>query len=155
MLSRREILRAAIAAGGAVSATHLVPGSGASAPPPAPPDTQRGQDLDVETQREMVKAIRGVDEVLTRAFTVSTETVNTLRTGFETFLRAHGKFPDFNEVGTAVFFAMYDWHIRNRQALTVQRQPDNRYTMQFMFTQLILRFDYNPGYIGPPYDGNR
>lgn len=68
------------------------------------------------------------------------------------FLRASGKFPDYIEVGSAVFYQFYDWHVKNGHPLTTARQPDGRYTLQFMFTQMILRPDADPGYVGPPYD---
>jgi hypothetical protein len=56
------------------------------------------------------------------------------------------------EVGTAVFFDMYDWHVKHRQQLAVTRQSDGRYAMQFMFTFLVLRPDQDVNYIGYPYD---
>ena len=56
------------------------------------------------------------------------------------------------EVGLGVFMDLYDWHVKNRQQLVVQRAPDGRYWMQFMFTSLVLRPETEANYIGIPYD---
>jgi len=63
-----------------------------------------------------------------------------------------GRFPEFCDIGIDVFYDVYDWHIRNRQPLVVLRQADNRYTIQFMFTTLILRYEYQVDFVGNPYD---
>jgi hypothetical protein len=79
-------------------------------------------------------------------------TVTKLREVMMTFLRANAKFPDFCEIGVGVFFDIYDWHVKNQQGLTLGRQPDGRYSMQFMFTRLLLRADADPTFVGYPYD---
>ncbi len=78
--------------------------------------------------------------------------VSRLREAMQIFLRANAKFPDYCEVGIAVFFEIYDWHVKNQRELMVGRQPDGRYGLQFMFTRLILRPDSDAGFIGYPYD---
>ena len=70
----------------------------------------------------------------------------------EQFLRSHSKFPDYMEVGPGVFIEIYDWHIKHQQQLVVTRLADGRYTMQFMFTSLLLRPEQESGYVGYPYD---
>lgn len=47
---------------------------------------------------------------------------------------------------------VYDWHVRNRQAIIATRQADNCYTIQFMFTTLVLRFENDVNFVGVPYD---
>lgn len=79
-------------------------------------------------------------------------TVTKLRDVMMIFLRANAKFPDYCEVGIAVFFDIYDWHVKNQRELTIGRQPDGRYAMQFMFTRLLLRPDTDVGFVGYPYD---
>ena len=54
--------------------------------------------------------------------------------------------------GSAVFFEIYDWHVRNQQPLVVARAPDGRYGLGFLFTRLILRPDAVSDFIGVPYD---
>ena len=68
------------------------------------------------------------------------------------FLRAQMKYPDFLEVGTDVWHAVYDWHVRNVQPIVMNRDPQGRYTLQFIATTLLLRPDVTPNYVGPPYD---
>ena len=140
MLSRRDVI-----AGGVVGSL-----AGASVP-------QAEQQ-----QPEMVGALRQIEEHLEdlkgsfeRAFNTNSLAfgfIAKLREVFEQFLRSNGKFPDFCDVGAAVFYDVYDWHIRNRQQLVVLKQADNRYTIQFMFTTLILKFENQTNFVGYPYD---
>lgn len=140
MLSRRDVI-----AGGVVGS--LAGGSAAQAE---------------QQQAEVVGALRQIEDHLEqlvssfdRAFNTASLAVGPigrLRDLFEQFLRSNGKFPDFCEIGVRVFFDVYDWHIRNRQPLVVLRQADNRYTIQFMFTTLILRYEYQLDFVGNPYD---
>ncbi len=71
------------------------------------------------------------------------------------FLRATYKYPEFIEIGAAVWNAMHDWHVLFQQPLTMTRQPDGRYQMAFMFTTLVLRPDQPLDYVGDAYDGPR
>ena len=75
-----------------------------------------------------------------------------LREQQKQFLRTHGKFPDFIEVGTDVWFTVYDWHVKHLQPMTLSRDKDGRYTIVLMFTTLIMRSDQMVSYIGPPFD---
>jgi hypothetical protein len=75
-----------------------------------------------------------------------------IRKGMIAFLKANQHFPDFIDIGINVFLAMYDWHIRNQQQLIVTRGIENRYTMQFMFSMLVLRPEVDGNFIGFPYD---
>jgi hypothetical protein len=68
------------------------------------------------------------------------------------FLRGNGKFPDFMDIGIAIFWDLYDWHIKNRLPLVVTRGPDGRYWMQFLFSTMVLRPEVDPGHIGVPVD---
>jgi hypothetical protein len=115
-----------------------------------------------QQQPEMVGSIRQIEQHLEdlqdsfdRAFNTNSLSIGfiaKLREVFEQFLRSNGKFPDFCDVGAAVFYDVYDWHIRNRQQLVVLKQADNRYTIQFMFTTLILKFENQQNFVGYPYD---
>ena len=107
-------------------------------------------DTGVTTARYEIassRVARQVQHLLTRFGIVAK-----LRSDMETFLRANAKFPDFIEVGIAVFIEVYDWHVKNRQQLTVSRLGDGRYAMLFMFTTLILRPEQDRNYVGIPYD---
>lgn len=68
------------------------------------------------------------------------------------YLRSQMKYPDFLDIGTEVWNAAYDWHVRNVQPIVMNRDPQGRYTLQFIATTLVLRPDLVPNYIGTPYD---
>ncbi|HZT77625.1 MAG TPA: hypothetical protein VFA27_13320 [Vicinamibacterales bacterium] len=68
------------------------------------------------------------------------------------YVRSQMKYPDFLDIGTAVWNGVYDWHVRNVQPIVMARDPQGRYTLQFMATTLVLRPDLVPNYIGTPYD---
>ena len=141
MLSRRELFTAGIAGG---------LGSGA----PASATTAVEQDTTREGQREIARAIGQVEDAIRQGLqpTLSYGQVGKIRSSMEQFLRAHSKFPDYFEIGSGVFVELYDWHVKNHQPLNVTRLGDGRYTMQFMFSTMILRPDQESGYIGYPYD---
>ena len=67
------------------------------------------------------------------------------------FARLSGKFPDFCDIGIDVFYDVYDWHVRQQQQINIVRMSDQRIAIQFMFTQLLLRWENEPTYIGTPY----
>ena len=67
------------------------------------------------------------------------------------FLAANGKFPDFIEVGTDVWWALHDWHIRWQQPITLARDVLGRYTILLMQTIVIMRPETKDS-IGLPYD---
>lgn len=143
MLSRRELISAGVA------------GGLASAPSLADAHTPVEQEADRAGQREIAKAVSGLEGVLRDAHLTSSLAhgfVGKLRADMETFLRANAKFPDYFDVGIGVFLDLYDWHVKNRQPLTVTRTADGRYAMQFMFSTLILRPEQDRSYVGIPYD---
>jgi hypothetical protein len=69
------------------------------------------------------------------------------------FLRANHKYPDFLEVGVDVWESVYNWHILHRQPIEASRLGDGRYTLRFMFTNLLMRTDSAPDYVGLGFDG--
>ena len=75
-----------------------------------------------------------------------------IRSRYTTHIRSAGKFPDFLEIGVDVFYAVYDWHVRHNQQIQITRVAEQRFAIQWMFTQLILRWEQDPRYIGVPFD---
>ena len=143
MLSRRELITAGVA------------GTMTSAPGAAARMSAEEQQADREGQREIARMLQGIERTLNGAFLNSSLAhgfVSKLRENMEQFLRANSKFPDSMDVGPAVFFELYDWHVKNRQQLTIVRLNDGRYAMQFMFTSLVLRPEQDRNYIGIPTD---
>jgi len=136
MVSRRELL-----AGGVVGG--FVPQDSYSSAQALEAAKSIGEKLDrLETQLRL----------LADGAALPAGTVTKLREAMMIFLRANAKFPDYCEVGVSVFFDIYDWHVKNQHELTIGRQPDGRYGMQFMFTRLLLRPDADVAFVGYPYD---
>lgn len=77
--------------------------------------------------------------------------VGAVRTKIEEYARTGGKFPEYCDIGLAVFYDVYDWHVRHQQQINVTRMADQRMAIQFMFTQLILRWEQDRNYVGTPY----
>jgi len=144
MLSRRELIAAGVAGGLAAS-----PGAENEAMATAE------QDADRAGQREIALQVQNVDATLKNVFLTSSVghgVIPRLRADMEVFLRANQKFPDFIEVGIAVFYEIYDWHIKYDQPLVINRLSDGRYSLQFMFTNLVLRPEQDRNFIGVPVD---
>lgn len=66
--------------------------------------------------------------------------------------RSAGKFPDFMEIGTDPFYDVYDWHVRHAQQIQIVRLAEQRFAIQFMFTQLIVRHEVDRRFLGQPFD---
>ena len=68
------------------------------------------------------------------------------------YLKQSGKFPEYCDIGVSIFFDIYDWHVRHQQQIQITRLADQRLQIQFMFTQLILRWENAEGYVSQAYD---
>jgi len=66
----------------------------------------------------------------------------------EVYLRANQRFPGYIEVGTSVWFALYDWQIHTRQVPSVLIAENGRYVMPALLSNFVLRLDVDEGYIG-------
>jgi hypothetical protein len=119
--------------------------------PPGPEAEQSESAL-----RDVAQAIDKLRDVIERpqnaCFLGSCGSIDNVRVAQHVFLKANQKFPDYIDVGIDVWQAVYDWHIRNRQAITTTRLPDGRYGLAFMFTTLVLRPDNTANYISFGYD---
>ena len=100
--------------------------------------------------RELVAAIEEIRDTL-RAQQQFGE-IAAVRDALQQFLRTNGKLPDLVEVSLERWFAVYDWHIKWQQPLTLGRDANGRYTVLLMQTAVILRTDTLPGFVGIPYD---
>lgn len=133
MIPRRELLGSGLV-GGVLGAF-------------AEPEAQRAGDLDT------AQIVRALNELRTevrnqRQFVE----IAAVREAQVTFLRSNGKLPDFIDVGTDIWFAVYDWHIRWQQPLNVTRDGNGRLTLLLLSTQLILRTEVQGSYMSLPYD---
>ena len=86
--------------------------------------------------------------------TLSQGSVARIREQFSQFTRANFKFPDYCEIGLGVFYDLYDWHVKNGQPLQIARQQ-NRLTLRFMFTEMILRPEQDMNFVSEPFDLTR
>ena len=82
-------------------------------------------------------------------------TVNRVRDQQRLFLRASHRYPEFIEVGVQVWESLYDWYVLTHQPPVMNRLADGRYVLVFPFTTIVLRPDYEPGFVGLGFDGGR
>jgi len=114
---------------------------------------------DVQTLKEGFKAIddtlkdikESIDQGL-RGNSMSFGHVAAVREKIEKYTKTAGKFPEYCEIGLGVFYDVYDWHVRQKQQINISRIAEQRIAIQFMFTQLILRWETESTYIGTPGD---
>jgi hypothetical protein len=137
MLTRRALL-----AGGVV--TGAAAGGGV--------DAGQSHTSSAGTDEKLVKALEDIRDLVRGASGGSGE-LGTIRSLQREFLKSHGKFPDFIEIGIDIWDAIMDWHIRTRQVPQVQRTAEGRYAIPVFQTNLVLRHDVSNVYIGSPYDG--
>jgi hypothetical protein len=131
MMARREVL-------GGTLVGALIPAGGG------------GQQVPERAVEEVASAVRDVRHAIEQQ--QDFHEIVPVRLRITDFLRSQMKFPDFLDIGTDVWYTMYDWHVRNVQPIVMNRDPQGRYTIQFMSTTLVLRPDLVPNYIGTPYD---
>ena len=141
MISRRDVLTGGVF-GAAVG--HAGDASAQSDP--------RVADELARLRRQNELLVAEVRQANSGCFTGTCDAVTRVREAATLFLRASQKYPDQIDVAPDVFTDVYDWHVRNRQPLTLGRLADGRYTLLFMFTTLVLRPDATAGFISAPYD---
>jgi hypothetical protein len=144
MIDRRQLL----AAGGWLSVlgtrTAEASPSGESAA------SGLGQQFSPQTAQEIVAALKDVRTAVVAGPSFSE--ILPVRAKQLEFLKANGKFPDFIDVGSDVWFAVHDWHVRLLQQLVFGRDPGGRYTLMLGFTALVLRPEAIVNFISTPYD---
>ena len=118
-----------------------------------------GLQSEVQTLREGLKnlddTLKGLKESIDqglRGNSMNFGNVGAVRDKIEKYTKTAGKFPEYCEVGLSVFYDVYDWHVRQQQQINISRIAEQRMAIQFMFTQLILRWETENNYIGTPGD---
>ena len=124
--------------------------------------TLAGSSADVAAAQDegIIRALKEINQELQRLGGVLDNTskvtaggfLGEIRGRFTLHLRASGKFPDFMEIGTDPFYEVYDWHIRHQQQIQITRISEQRFAIQWMFTQLIVRFEVESKFLGVPFD---
>jgi hypothetical protein len=138
MVERRDLLGGGLAAG-------LAAAFGA----PAEAQTRRDSG-DAAADSKVADAIDKLRDSIEHQHESSE--IAQIRAQQRTFLKANQKFPDFIDVGIDIWERMHDWHVRNRQPLTVVRTNDGRYGMVFGVTTLLLMPQQTGNYISWGYD---
>jgi hypothetical protein len=141
MLTRREVIAGAVTGGGMTGAA----GGGLET------QTVEGERL-AALERRLADIVDELRQANRGCATGTCDVVAKLRELMTQALRASGKFPDFVDVGSDVFYALHDWHVRNRLPVATTRLADGRYALTFMFTQVLLRPDAQASFLGFPYD---
>lgn len=151
MVTRREVVTSG--AIGALSTAALASPLAAAAEA-----AQSASDADMVRALGLIDSrLQSVGRVLDAAVTQNSlafGTVARIRDQFAQYVRANFKFPDYCEIGVGVFYDLYDWHVKHGQELRFA-QYQNRLTLRFMFTQMILRPEQDASFIGDPYDLTR
>ena len=96
-------------------------------------------------------AITDLRQTIDRGLQVSPELAR-IREQQRIFLRANQKFPDYIEIGIAVWESICDWHVRHMLPLQITRTPDGRYSMAVMLTNLVLRPEQAETFVGFGFD---
>ena len=143
MISRREVVAGGLL--GSLTAGTNVSGNESSQ------ETQALREILKDIDETLGDIKTSIDQGL-RGNSMTFGNVGQLRSVIEKYSRAAGKFPDYCEVGLGVFYDVYDWHVRQQQQVQITRIAEQRFMIQFMFTQLIVRWENDTNYIGVPYD---
>jgi hypothetical protein len=143
MVGRRDMLGSGLLAGL----------SGAFGEPVAAGPAAAGAEDTSEAAANAIDRLRTLIE-RTSAPSTASAAVALIRQQQRTYIRSHDKYPDFIDVGLGVFEEVYDWHVRYQQPITAARLADGRYTIGFMFTNLILRPDQALDYVGFGFDND-
>jgi hypothetical protein len=150
MVTRRELLTT-----GALGALAGTENGRAAAPETARAEAAQSPEVvSAQALRDIAETSAEMRRLMREAFigpSVAHGAIVEIRRQFGIFLKSNQKYPDYCEVGPAVFTDVYDWHIRYQQPIEMSR-VDNRTAIRFMFTWLILRPEQGDFYVGIPFD---
>jgi len=145
-VTRRELVTA-----GTLGALGAGTGSGTVS---AEAGAQSPETISAQALLEIARELGQVRQLLRDGLlgpSLSDGIVAEVRRQFHTFLRSNQKYPDYCEIGSSVFTDLYDWHVRHGQPIEITR-TDNRMSIRFMFTWMILRPEQDLNYVGIPFD---
>ena len=142
MISRREVVTAGV--------LGTLATAGAAEAGQSQSNTQLSAS--VKSLEDKVNELKLSVEQGLRGNSMNYGNVGQVKAVIQKYAKVSGKFPDWCEVGLDVFYDVYDWHVRHQQQIQISRIADQRLAIQFMFTQLILRWENVETYVGTPYD---
>ena len=140
MISRREVVTAGVLG---TLATSADAGQSQS-------DSQLSAN--VKALEDKLNELKATLEQGLRGNSMNYGNVGQVKSAIEKYAKTSGKFPEYCEIGLTVFHDVYDWHVRHQQQIQITRIAEQRIAIQFMFTQLILRWENVETYVGTPYD---
>jgi hypothetical protein len=148
MISRREVVTAGVL--GTLVNAGTAERSEAQPAPTNPGEFILRDGLNkLDTSVDEFKA--SVDQGL-RGNSMNFGNVGQVKTVIQKYMKAGGRFPEYCDIGLDVFYDVYDWHVRHQQQIQITRMADQRMAIQFMFTQLVLRWENDDRFVGTPYD---
>jgi len=100
---------------------------------------------------DALKDLRSATDAL-RGNSMNSGGVGDVKAKIALFAKQSGRFPEFLDIGVGVFYDVYDWHVRVQQQIQISRLADQRMSIQFMFTQLVLRWENAENYVSQAYD---
>jgi len=153
MMSRREVVAAGVL--GTLSTAAPPPAEAAQAQTPEAMAITSGLSNMARGLSNLASELNALNRLVTQgvvAPSLSVGLVGNVKSRIESYLKTSGKFPEFCDIGTSVFFEVYDWHVKHQQQIQITRMADQRMMIQFLLTQVILRWENESNYIGTPYD---
>ena len=141
MISRRDVVTAGVLGTLATGAADASQGQS---------DSQL--TASVKSLEDKLNELKAAVEQGLRGNSMNYGNVGQVKSAIEKYAKTSGKFPEYCEVGLSVFYDVYDWHVRHQQQIQITRIAEQRMAIQFMFTQLILRWENAETYVGTPYD---
>lgn len=148
MISRREVVATGILGA-------LVNGAAAEAGQSQTTPSNPGEAILKEGLNKLDTSVdefrQSVDQGM-RGNSMNFGLVSNVKNELQRFLKQSGKFPEYVDIGVAVFFDVYDWHVRHQQQIQITRMAEQRLAIQFMFTQLVLRWENAESYVSQAYD---
>ena len=116
---------------------------------PAPAGLQRSAPIDLADE---LRKLRLTLEHGLSGPGLSDGAIGKVRAVLNSYYKATGRWPGFLDIGISPFYDVYDWHVRRQQPIRIIRLAEQRFGIQFMFTQLIVRWEVpDPNYVGVPY----
>jgi hypothetical protein len=108
---------------------------------------------ELTTIHNMVLGIRDRLERGLEGYDAGDSSIGKLRNDMYQHLQGLGRYPSFIDVGINVFMDVYDWHVRHRQPIRIAQMAEQRMAIQFIATQLVLRWEIpDLNFIGRPRD---
>jgi hypothetical protein len=141
MLNRRDMLAAGLFG-------SVAPAGGAETQDPGDVILRDG----LRTLDSSIDEFKGAVDAGLRGNSMNAGGVALIKNELMRYLKSSGKFPEYCDIGVAIFFDVYDWHVRNQQQIQISRLADQRMAIQFMFTQLVLRWENAESYVSQAYD---